>query len=57
MEEDGAYGALGVLFDGEKWYLQCVGCVVGSFVGRGIFSSGGGTGKIIALCVWVEMWE
>ena len=33
MEEGGIYGALGVLIDGGKWYLQCVGCNVGSFVG------------------------
>ena len=33
MEEGGTYGASGELIDGRKWYLQCVRCVVGSFVG------------------------
>ena len=33
MEKSGTYGASSVLFDGEKWYLRCVECVVGSFVG------------------------
>ena len=33
MEEGGTYSASGMLFDGGKWYLRCVGCVVGSFVG------------------------
>ena len=32
MEEGGNYGAWGVLIDGEKWYLQCIRCDVGSFV-------------------------
>ena len=34
MEEDGSYGASGVLFDGVMWYLWCVRCDVGSFVWR-----------------------
>ena len=33
MEEDGTYSALGVLFDGGKWFLPCVGCAVRLFVG------------------------
>ena len=33
IEEDGTYGVLGMLFDGGKWYLRCIGCVVGLFVG------------------------
>ena len=41
MEEDGTYGALGVLW--------------GLFVGWG--SSGGGMGKKDSLYVWVETWE
>ena len=41
MEEDGTYGALGVL-------CGCL-CVVGS--------SGVSIGKMDGLCVWVEMWE
>ena len=32
MEENGTYSALGVLFNGGKWYLQYVRCVVGLFV-------------------------
>ena len=48
MEEGGTYSALGVLFDGGKWYLVCGGCVVGSFEGG---SSGAGIGKIDGLCV------
>ena len=35
LVEDGTYGVLGVLIDGEKWYLRCVGYVVGLFV-RGL---------------------
>ena len=31
MEEAGTYSALSVLFNGRKWYLRCVGCVVGLF--------------------------
>ena len=33
MEEGGTNSASGVLIDGGKWYLRCVGCVAGSFVG------------------------
>ena len=32
MEEDGTDSASGVLFDGGKWYLQCVECVEGGFL-------------------------
>ena len=32
MEEDGTYSASCMLFDGGKWYLQCVGCIVGLVV-------------------------
>ena len=32
MEENGTYGASGVLFNGGKWYLRYFGCVVGLFV-------------------------
>ena len=32
-EEGGTHGALGVLIDRGKWYLRCIGCDVGSFVG------------------------
>ena len=52
MEEGDTYGALGVLFNGGKWYLQCVGCAVGSFVGG--ISSKCGIGKMDGLFVWVE---
>ena len=55
MEEGGTYSVLSVLFDGGKWYLWFIRCVVGSFV-EGIFSSGGGMGKMDGLCVWVEIW-
>ena len=55
MEEDGTYGASVVLMDGGKWYLQCVGCVMGSIMG--IFRSGLGIDKMDGLCVWVKMWE
>ena len=34
MEENGSYGASGVLFNGGKWYLRYFGCVVGLFVNR-----------------------
>ena len=50
MEEDGSYGALGLLFHGGKWYLQCIGCVVGLF-GGWIFSSGDSIGRVDGLCV------
>ena len=33
MVEGGTYGASGVLIDGGKGYLECIGCVMGSFVG------------------------
>ena len=56
-------------FNGGKWYLLCVGCVVGLFVkgcGRvtdgcsiGMVDSGGGGGggggSGDRLCVWVEI--
>ena len=29
MEEDGSYSASGMLFNGGKWYLRYVGCIVG----------------------------
>ncbi len=32
MEEDGTYSPSGVLFNGGKWYLPCVGCVMGLFL-------------------------
>ena len=35
MEEGATYSASGVVIDGGKWYLQCINCVVESFV-RGI---------------------
>ena len=51
MEEDGIYGVSGVLIDGGKWYLQCVGCDVGSFVEY----RSRDTGKMDGLCVFVKM--
>ena len=33
MEKGGTYNVSVALNDGGKWYLRCVGCVVGSFVG------------------------
>ena len=53
-ENEVTYGASGVLFDGGKWYLRCVGYVVMLFVAK-IFSGGGGIGKMDGLCGWVEM--
>ena len=32
MGDNGTHGASGVLFDGRKWYLWCVGCVLLLFV-------------------------
>ncbi len=32
IEEDCTYSVLGALFDGRKWYFQCVRCVVRLFV-------------------------
>ena len=59
MEENGTYGASGVLFNGGKCYLKYFGCFVGLFVkGRvGFFSKEVGIGMVVRLCVWVEMWE
>ena len=34
MEENGSYGASGVLFKVGKWYLQYFGCVLGLFLKR-----------------------
>ena len=63
MKEDGTYGALGVLFDGGKWYLWCIGCVVTLFGGE--VNSGGGLvmcmGRNVRVdvcsnvCIWIEL--